>query len=61
MELQKLVHLELMNRGIYTAKRGEFVVSTPMSEADIDTTIEGLKGTFELLKPYIEENASHLL
>lgn len=61
MELQKLVHLELMNRGIYTAKRGEFVMSTPMSETDVDKGIEGLKATFELLKPYIEENASHLI
>lgn len=61
MELQKWVHLELMNRGIYTAKRGEFIISTPMSEQEIDKGIEGLKETFEFLKPYIEENAAHLM
>ena len=61
MELQKWVHIELMNRGIYTAKRGEFIISTPMSEQEVDKGIQGLKETFELLKPYIEENASHLL
>jgi glutamate-1-semialdehyde 2,1-aminomutase len=61
MELQKWVHLDLINRGIYTAKRGEFIVSTPMSETEVDRGIQGLKETFEHLKPYIEENAAHLL
>ena len=61
MELQKWVHLELMNRGIYTAKRGEFIISTPMSEEEVDKGIAGLKETFELLKPYIEENAAQLV
>jgi len=60
MELQKWAHLELMNRGIYTAKRGEFIISTPMTEKEVDRGIQGLKETFELLKPYIEENAAHL-
>ena len=61
MELQKWVHLELINRGIYTAKRGEFIISTPMSEKEVDKGIQGLKETFEFLKPYIEEAAPHLL
>jgi glutamate-1-semialdehyde 2,1-aminomutase len=61
MELQKWVHLELINRGIYTAKRGEFIISTPMSEKEVDKGLHGLKETFEFLKPYIEESAPHLL
>ncbi len=61
MELQKWVHIELMNRNIYTAKRGEFIISTPMTEKEVDKGLQGLKETFEFLKPYIEENASHLL
>jgi glutamate-1-semialdehyde aminotransferase len=61
MELQKWVHLELINRGIYTAKRGEFVISTPMSEKEVDKGLKGLKETFEFLKPFIEESAPHLL
>ncbi len=61
MELQKWVHLELMNRGIYTAKRGEFIISTPMSETEVDRGIRGLKETFEFLKPYIEETTAHLV
>ena len=61
MELQKWVHLELMNRGIYTAKRGEFIISTPMEEKEVDKGIQGLKDTFEFLKPYIAETTAHLV
>jgi len=61
MELHKWVHLELMNRGIYTAKRGEFIISTPMAKKEVDRGIQELGETFELLKPYIEENNAHLL
>jgi len=60
-ELQKLVHLDLINRGIFTAKRGEFVISTPMTKKEVETGILALRETFEYLKPYIEENAAHLI
>ncbi len=61
MELQKWVHLELMNRGIFTAKRGEFVISTPMSEREVDVCIEEVKGTFLRMLPYIAEKSPYLL
>jgi glutamate-1-semialdehyde 2,1-aminomutase len=61
VELQRLFHLELINRGIYTAKRGEFVISTPMTEADIDRGVEVVKDTFSLMKPYLREKTPHLL
>ena len=61
MELQKWVHIELMNRGIYTAKRGEFIISTPMSEREVDTCIQEFKETFELMKQYIAETVPHLV
>jgi len=60
-ELPGLVHLELMNRGIYSAKRGMFVISTPMSELEIDTTIDAFKGTLDMLKPYIAERFPQLI
>ncbi len=34
-ELPGLVHLELMNRGVYSAGRGMFALSTPMTHTDI--------------------------
>ena len=43
------------NRGIYAAPRGMFIVSTPMTETEIDTAIEAFKGALALLKPYIAE------
>jgi len=35
-KLPVLLRLELINCGIYSAKRGMFVISTPMSEEEID-------------------------
>jgi glutamate-1-semialdehyde 2,1-aminomutase len=54
-ELPGLLHLELMNRGIYSAKRGMFVISTPMSEEEIDKTVAAFAGALDMLKPYIAE------
>ncbi len=61
MELQKWLHLELMNRGLYTAKRGEFIISTPMSEQEIDRCVDEFTGTLEFMRPYISAAAPHLL
>ncbi len=61
MELQKLLHLELLNRGIFAACRNEFVISTPMTEKEVDSCVEKVKESFELLMPYIREKTPHLL
>ncbi|MFH2132490.1 MAG: aminotransferase class III-fold pyridoxal phosphate-dependent enzyme, partial [bacterium] len=60
IELQALIHLELINQGIYTAKRGEFVISTPMGETEIDRCVATVKSAFEVLRPYIREKTPHL-
>lgn len=52
-ELAGLLHLELINRGIYSAKRGMFIISTPMSEVEIDQTVAAFAGTLDMLKPYV--------
>ena len=52
-ELPGLLHLGLMNRGIYSAKRGMFVISTPMSEVEIDKTVAAFANTLDMLRPYI--------
>ncbi len=61
MELQKLLHLELLNRGIFSASRSEFVISTPMTGKDVDYCVQKVRESFELLMPYIREKAPHLL
>lgn len=38
----KLLHLALLNRGIYPSPQGSFNVSTAMAEADVDRAIEAL-------------------
>ena len=43
------------------AMRGEFIISTPMDEREVDKGIQGLKDTFEFLKPYMEETTAHLI
>ena len=52
-QLPGLLHLELINRGIYSAKRGMFIISTPMSEVEIEKTVAAFAGALDMLKPYI--------
>jgi glutamate-1-semialdehyde 2,1-aminomutase len=60
-ELQRLLHLELMNRGIFTAKRGFFVLSAPMTEKEIERCVREFTGALELLRPYVAEAVPRLL
>ena len=60
-ELPRLVHLELMNRGVYSAGRGMFALSTPMTHVDIDKAIASFRETLLMLKPYIADTTPHLL
>jgi glutamate-1-semialdehyde 2,1-aminomutase len=59
--LPRLLHLELVNHGIYSAPRGLFCISTPMTEADVDEAVHAFNATLQTLKPYITEAAPHLL
>jgi len=60
-ELPGLVHLEMMNRGVYSAGRGMFALSTPMTLADIDKAVVCFRETLTMLKPYIADTTPHLL
>jgi glutamate-1-semialdehyde aminotransferase len=57
----RLVHLELMNRGIFSASRLQFAVSTPMTEREIDQAIQSFAEALQLVKPYIVDETPHLL
>ena len=59
--LRELLHLELLNRGLYTSNRGMFCISTPMAGAEIDFALAALEGALQSLKPYIAEAAPRLL
>jgi glutamate-1-semialdehyde 2,1-aminomutase len=60
-ELPGLLHLEMMNRGIYSAKRGMMIISTPMTAADVDQAVAAFAGSLELLKPYIADRLPQLI
>ena len=50
-----------MNRGVYSAGRGMFALSTPMTHADIDKAVASFRETLSILKPYIADTTPHLL
>jgi len=59
--LRKLLHLELLNRGVYTSNRGMFCISTPMGSAEIDFALDALAEALRMLKPYMREVAPRLV
>ncbi|MFZ5918224.1 MAG: aspartate aminotransferase family protein [Chloroflexota bacterium] len=60
-DLPRLLHLEMMNRGIFAASRGMYAISTAMTETEIDRAVEAFEATLRLLKPYAAEAAPHLV
>ena len=60
-ELSRLLHLELINRGVYSAARGMLSLATPMREGEIDRAIKAFHESLDLLRPYVVEKAPHLL
>jgi glutamate-1-semialdehyde 2,1-aminomutase len=60
-EFSRLLHLQLANLGIHTAPRGMYIVSTPMSEKEIDRAVAAFEETLELIKPGISENRPDLI
>jgi len=59
--LRELLHLELLNRGIYTSNRGMFCISTPMGGGEIDLALAALEAALRALKPIMRELAPRLL
>jgi len=59
--LSSFIHLEMLNRGIYSAARGMFAVSTPMTEKEIDRAVSAFEGALEKLKPVVAAELPHLL
>jgi glutamate-1-semialdehyde 2,1-aminomutase len=59
--LPALLHLEMLNRGIYFAGRGMFAISTPMAENEIDRAAAAFAGALEKLKPFVAAELPHLL
>ena len=60
-KLGQLFHLEMLNRGLYTSNRAMFCISTPMTDAEVDTALEAIEGAVGTVKPYMRQAAPHLL
>ena len=60
-KLHTLMHLSLLNKGIFNIPRGLFILSCAMTEDDIDFLIEKIDETFKELLPLIQEKYKHLL
>jgi glutamate-1-semialdehyde 2,1-aminomutase len=51
--LAHLVHLGLLNEGVFIAPRGMFAVSTPMTAADVDAVVAAFREVARLLAPAV--------
>jgi glutamate-1-semialdehyde aminotransferase len=60
-DLSAVLHWEMLNRGIFFASRGMYVVSTPMDEAIIDKVVEEFEGALQVIKPYLAETKPELV
>jgi glutamate-1-semialdehyde 2,1-aminomutase len=60
-ELPRLLHMELLNLGIFAANRGMFNLSTPMTDKEIDQALEAFRAALFTLKPYVADNAPQLM
>jgi glutamate-1-semialdehyde 2,1-aminomutase len=54
-DLLHLFYLAMLERGIFSAARGMYVFSTPMTQKEIDTAIKAVDAVMVELKPTIED------
>ena len=59
-DLPGLLHLEMMNRGIFSAPRCQYAISTPMSEKEVDVAVDVMGQSLEIVMPYVREKTPHL-
>ena len=59
-DVPKLLHLEMLTRSVFAASRGQFAVSTPMTDCEIDEAVGVFGDTLQLLRPVIAEQAPQL-
>ncbi len=60
-DLAGLFHLEMLNRGIFSAPRGMYALTTPMTEKEVDMVADAFGETLSLLKPYIADTRPDLI
>jgi glutamate-1-semialdehyde 2,1-aminomutase len=59
--LGALLHLEMLKRGVASAGRLMYCISTPMSAAEVDFAVDALDETLRAMRPGIEREKPELL
>jgi glutamate-1-semialdehyde 2,1-aminomutase len=54
-DLLHLFHLAMLERGFFSAARGLYVISTPMTEREIDFAVQATADVMVELKPIVED------
>ena len=60
-QLHTLMHLSLLNKGIFNIPRGLFILSAAITPEEIDHLVKKIDETLKGLLPLIEEKYNHLL
>ncbi len=60
-KLHELMHVYLLNKGIFTIPRGLFVLSCVIKKDEIDNLLDKIDGCLKELLPLIKEKYKHLL
>ena len=60
-DLPYLLHLEMLNRGIYSAARGEYNISTVLQTQEVERAVTTFNEALYELKPYIAANYPALI
>lgn len=60
-ELNQILFLSLLTKGVFDAPRGMFCMSTAMTEADIDFAVEKIRDSLKEMLPVISQEAPQLL
>lgn len=59
--IRDLLNLSLKNHGVYTPRRVMLCISSPMTERDLDLTVNAFEASLNQLKPIIEKECPELL
>jgi glutamate-1-semialdehyde 2,1-aminomutase len=60
-QISKLLHLCMIRRGVFSATRLMYSISTAMTEAEVDFAITALNESLQELRPYIENERPALI
>ena len=60
-DLRAIFHLLLLEKGIFSATRAFFNISTPMGTAEIDKLIDAAQSSLTQMRPYIENTSPELI